>query len=463
MIKGLFKRKLTLLTTGLILGILVYVVPSITLSILVLVSIFSFLAKRPQAEKKTLKKIIIIAIILRLIFFTISMFVVYSAYIDISKYPVISKLVGHTIQVVQDFDREIENGMRITRYLKGEFGSIPVKEISVHGVGFLHSGAWTQGILNYIFGFSIFNLLLFPLIDLWSVILVYYLGKKIFNERVAAFSSFIYAVMPTTIVLSCTNLRFSLGILSLLLIALSLVNFSKVNNFKSLLMLAVSTTLFVIMKEKAAAPIFVILPLILLITLNIKLRFKVIFLIFVAAFVGILCYKTTFIEDKFKETVVNILASQRGFVVEAEGRKYEIYDEQIYSNNIDITQLSLASLLKFFPEGLIKGVLYFILVPFPWDISNTARLYVYPQIIFWYFIIPFALLGMIRSLFFKIKDTYPIILLCIYFMVLLSLTLGNEGIATRFRELIAPFFYIFAGSILCKLFLPRKELKIREQ
>ena len=461
MIKGLLKRKLILLTAGLILGILVYVGPSITLSILVLWSIFSFLAKRPQKEKNTLKKIVIIALILRLIFFAISIFVIYSSNVNISKYPVISKLVGHTVQVVRDFDREIKNGIRIGHYLRGEFGSVPIKEISKHGVGFLHSGAWTQGVLNYIFGFSMFNLLLFPLIDLWSVILVYYLGKKIFDERVASFASFIYAIMPATIVLSCTNLRFSLGILSLLLIALALVNFSKANNFKSLLMLAIGTIMFLIMREKAGAPIFVILPLILFIALNIKVKFKVISLIFAAIFVIILFYKTTFIEDKFKELVANILASQTGFVVEGAGREYKIYDERAYS--ADLKQIPFTLLLKFFPEGLVKGVFYFILVPFPWDIDNTARLYMYPQIIFWYFIIPFALLGVIRSLSLKIKAAYPVILLCIYFIILLSLTMGNEGIATRFRELVAPFFYIFAGSILCKLFLPRKELKIRER
>lgn len=451
LLKGLLKRKTSILFAGLVLGILVYLGPSIILSLLVLLSIFSFIVSRPQKEKSALTKIVSSALILRLIFFAICIFVVYSSNnIVLLKFPVISKVVGHVGQIVRDFDREIKNGGQIARFLKGEFGNVPVKEISHQGFGFLHAGAWTQGILNFLFGISVFNLLLFPLIDLWAVLIVYYLAKLLFDERVATFASFIYAIMPSIIIISCTNIRFSLSIFSFLLIALFLVRFSETNNFKYLLIVAIGTILFVFFRDKAGAPFLMILPLILLLTLNIRFRTKFTLLMMSTFLFIFLANKNAFIQYKLVEALQNLVNKQVGFITTAQGNIYKIYDEIVYSHNIK--EIPPLTLLKMLPKAFPKGFIYFIFAPFPWEVTNVARLYAYPEIIFWYFIVPFALLGMTRGLLLKTKEALPIILLCCYFVVILSLVLGNEGIAMRYRALVAPFFYIFGGSILCKFF-----------
>lgn len=451
------KNKLSLLIIGLIIGILVYFCPSFILSFLVLLSIFAFLGSRPQKEKNTLTKIIMVALILRLIFFTISMFIIYGSNMDISKYPVLSKIIGHTGQVLRDFDREIKNGIRITRYLKGEFGDIPFdineisRKVSVGGWGFLHSGAWTQGILNYIFGFSVINLLLFPLIDLWSIIILYYLAKLLFDEQVASFPSFIYAIMPSSIVIACTNMRFSLSIFSFLLMTLFLVRFSKRNNFKYLIIIAIGFIIFMHFREKAVKPLLIIAPLILLLALNIRFRIKFV-LILIVVFLFVLLNKGIFMQSKLIGMLQDIIITHTSFSNEPwykDYSNYRIYDEFIYSH--EIAKIPPLTLIKVIPKALSKGIIYFMFVPFPWETANASRLYYYPQIIFWYFIIPFALLGILRSLFFKTKETLPVTLLYSYFIIVFSLVLGNEGITARYRELITPFFYIFASAELCNL------------
>jgi len=455
MVKDFLKKsKLSPIIMGLILGILIYLGPFLILSILVLWSIFFFLMKRPKEDKNLLTKIVVIALVLRLLFFMLAMYIVYCANADVSQYP--ARIVGHTIQAVRDFDREIKNGFAIAHYLKGEFGNVPVKEISHHGVGFLHAGAWTQGILNFIFGVSIFNLLLFPLIDLWTVIIVYYFAKLLFDERTASFASLIYAIMPSTIFISCTNIRFSLSIFSLLLTAFAILQFARRNNLRSLLLLAIGVIIFVVYREKASKPFLMILPLILFVAINIRLRTKFVFLVILGAFFILSLFKSSFVQQKSLELLHNMFASQVGFTSEAGGEgysDYKIFDEVIY--HTDITSIPPVTLIKMLPRGLFKGIVYFMFVPFPWQVTNTTRLYFYPQVIFWYFIFLFAIFGMLRSLFLKTKETLPIILLCGYFVILLSLVLGNEGIVVRYRELITPFFYIFAGSILCNLFAPR--------
>lgn len=456
MLKSFFDSRFNVLILGIILGTLIYLGPSIILSLLILLSIFLFISRMPFGEKNVLTKIIVIAFILRLLFFSITMYLVYCLNADISQYP--ERIVGHTIQLVRDFDREIKNGIALGRYLGGEFGNIPVKGVSVHSVGFLHAGAWTQGVMNYIFGTSFLNLLLFPIIDLWAVVCIFCLAKSLFDEKVASFSSFIYAIMPSSIGISCTNVRFSLSIFSLLLVSFFLVQFAKTNNFKFLLLLFVGVIIFIIYREKAAKPLLLILPVTLFLALNIGFLKKVALLIVFISVFFILLSKSVFLQQKSMEMLRNIVASQTGFNTEIEGvaySNYKIYDEIVY--NTDIKNVSPLMLIKMFPKALFKGIFYFMLVPFPWELTSTARLYYYPQIIFWYFIIPFGIFGMIKGLFLKVREALPVILLCGYFIVLLSLVLGNEGIAARYRELITPFFYIFAGSLLCRTPMPRKE------
>lgn len=458
MVNRILKNGLSLLTAGIVLGVLIYLGPSIILSFLVLCAIFSFIASRPQSEKRPLKKIVSLALVLRLLSFSISIFIVYTANnIDLIENPVISKVIGHTIQLIRDFDREIKNGLQVARYLRGEFGNVPAKEISHHGFGFLHAGAWTQGILNYIFGESIFNLLLFPLMDLWSLVIIFYLAKALFDERVAIFSSTIYAIMPSVIIIACTNLRFSLGVFSFLLIALFLARFAKDNGFRFLFMIAIGIILFSTFKEKGAMPLLMIIPLILFLSLNVKFRVKFIFLVMFALFSAVLINKNEFINRKSIEVLQNIISKQTGFVSTAQGNTYKIYDEIVYTN--DIKGIPVSTLFKMIPKGLIKGFVYFMFAPFLWQVDNIARFYAYFQILFWYFMFPFAIWGMVRGLVFGPKETQPIILLCGYFIILLSLTMGNEGIAMRYRELITPFFYIFAGSVLCKFLVPVPETK----
>jgi hypothetical protein len=453
MADGVLRNKLSLVILGLIFGILIYLGPSIILSILVLWSIFSFISSRPQSEKIALKRIVGLALILRVLFFSICIFIVYvTNNIDLIENPVISKVVGHTVQLIRDFDREIKNGIQIARYLRGEFGDVPVGEVSHHGFGFLHIGAWIQGLLNFAFGASVFNLLLFPLIDLWAVIIVYYVGKLQFDKPVAAFASFIYAIMPSIIIISCTNIRFSLSILSFLLIGLSLLKFSRTNNLKFLFMLMVSIILFMIFREKGAKPLLMITPFILIMALNLKFRVKSAALITVAFLFIISLNKSSLLKQKFDNAIQDIISKQIGFVNTAQGNIYKIYDDLVY--RYDIKGIPTSTLIKMLPRGLLKGFIYFMFAPFLWEVTNVSRFYAYPQILFWYFMVPFAILGIMWGLIVRTKETLPIILLSSYFIVLLSLTMGNEGIAMRFRELIAPFFYIFAGSILCRFIAP---------
>lgn len=446
------KKRLTLAVTGIFLGLLIFFGHALIVSISVLSLIFFFIARRPEEERDVLLPLVISALILRVFFFSLTLYIVHCANSDLSQYP--ADIVGHTVQVVRDFDREIKNGIQIERYLRGEFGDIPIKEVSHHGFGFLHTGAWTQGILNLVFGRSMLNLLLFPVLDIWSLLLLFFAAKSLFNQRVALFSACIYGFMPSFIIISATNIRFCMGILSFLLIMFSLINFAKHNNARSLCILCLSAVLFYIYKDKAGKLLFLILPLCVFMALNIGFRKKLI--ICSAAFIMLVCVlqKSTHLQSKVMTALQNLISSQKGFNMGVDAQlysNYKIYDDFVY--HTDEKTLELPVLLQQTAKGLVRGMWHFFLAPFPWETRNILRLYYYPQNMFWYIVFPFSIVGMFISLFRKHKAhlTLPVALLVSFFAIILSLTIGNEGIAIRYRDLLTPFFYIFAGSVLCRL------------
>lgn len=450
MLEGIIRKgNSALLFVGALLGFLLYLGPSLILSFLILWSIYIFVVSRPLEDRRRLTKALGIALVLRFMFFSVVMVVVYASRLPADAF--ICRILGHSPGLFRDFEREITNGLQIARYLKGEFPGVPLRDISHGGTGYLHQGAWIQGVLDFLFGGSFLNLLMFPLLDLWSVILVYYLGKALFGNKPAIFAATLYAVMPPTIVIACSNLRFSLTVLSFLLVALFLVKFSKDNRFKYLAGIVIGVVLFKIFREKGARPIFVILPLTVLAALNIRLRIKIFILVLAAAIFLIVFNTNPYLQTQIREEFIqNTVGSNIGFISTGLGNIYKIYDEFVYATNTKeiATPILIQQLVKAFPRGFI----YFMFSPFLWEVTNTARLYAYPYLLLWYFIFSFAVLGILRSLFFRVKGAFAVILLFVFFMVLFSLVLGNEGIAARFRELLTPFFYIFAGYFICSLF-----------
>lgn len=450
-------KKILLFVLAIILAVLIYLGPSVILSLLIGGALYLFIKSRPSEERDRLVKIVSTGFILRFIVFILCMYIIYYTHLDMAvERP--NKFISHTVQIIRDSSREIKNGIAIASYLKGKFGDIyNMRSISHHGFGYLHAGAWTQGIMNFIFGESVFNLFLFIVIDLWAIVLVFYIAKTLFNDdNTASLSSFMYAVMPSGIVVASTNIRFSIAVFFTLLMAFALVKFSKNNRLRHILLLVIATLVFSIYRgTKAAKPMFLILPVILFFVLNIRLRIKVIMLtLFFMMLIGAY-FRISFVQHEIDNMLQNILSFQKGFVTEAAGNPlystYKIYDEIVY--NIDVKFIPTGTIVKALPKAFLKGAIHFLFAPFPWKIFNVARLYFYPQMVLWYFIFFFGIWGIIRSLILAIKGALPLILLCIYFIVSLSLVIGNEGIAIRFRDFIAPFFYIFASSVLCNIFI----------
>ena len=148
--------------------------------------------------------------------------------------------------------------------------------------------------------------------------------------------------------------------------------------------------------------------------------------------------------------------------------KYPFYDfyehivvpEDVFNNitPYDSTAVIKNSIIKIrwinYLYSYVKGLGYALFAPFPWDIRSSLQLIIYPQIIFWWCIIPYILYGIIWSLRFKSKETGLLIffITCIY--SLMALTEGNIGSVFRHRDWVTPFGLMFAALGFMCIFVP---------
>lgn len=447
------------LLLGCALGTIVFIEPAILFPGFIALNIVLFIQTRPEEDRSNLTKIVFTAFIFRLVFFFITIAYLYFSTLNIFEHPILGRIIGLSVQLFRDFYREIFNGSLLAKYFRGEFGYVAhLNEISFQGYGRLHFGAFFQGALNYLFGESIFNLFSFPVISLWIVILTYYLAKEIFDKYVAVSSSLVIAILPSFNLWACSNIRMTIGILGMLAMVYCLTLFYKNNKVGILIPLFVSAFIFTVAKEKIMKPTLLIIPLTLLLGLNLKLRRKIIFLLGLIAMAILIDIATKGIfRYKIKNLFVDLISTQTGFAGESP-RHYKIYDEFIY--HADLTKIpSLTSFIRIILKALPKGIFYFLFAPFPWDVDRILQLYSYPQMIFWYFMFGFSLFGVGKAVLEKKSSALPMVYVTAFFIIIFALVLGNVGIAARYRDLVSPFFYIFACSALCRLFVFSKEVE----
>ena len=92
-----------------------------------------------------------------------------------------------------------------------------------------------------------------------------------------------------------------------------------------------------------------------------------------------------------------------------------------------------------------KGLIYAVFSPFIWSINSYSQLMVYPQVIFWWGIIPFIIYGIIWSIRFKRNETALMIFFIGSVYSVLSITEGNIGSVFRHRDWVTPLCFIFGA------------------
>ncbi len=110
-----------------------------------------------------------------------------------------------------------------------------------------------------------------------------------------------------------------------------------------------------------------------------------------------------------------------------------------YLRDIDISVPQSA--IIFLP----RGILYFLTVPFPWQLGPFRQNLVIPEMIFWLWQYPFIFLGMKRGLQRNFQGSFVLIAVTVLMLCFYGALVGNAGTAYRLRSQIWLFWAIFAG------------------
>ena len=103
---------------------------------------------------------------------------------------------------------------------------------------------------------------------------------------------------------------------------------------------------------------------------------------------------------------------------------------------------SWKDLLLFMPEALT----HYLLRPFPWERpTSLPAVMTIPEMLAWYALIPFTVLGMLDAARKRLAEIAPILMFTIFFTLLDALAIGNLGAAYRHRTQVWVFFLLFAS------------------
>lgn len=101
------------------------------------------------------------------------------------------------------------------------------------------------------------------------------------------------------------------------------------------------------------------------------------------------------------------------------------------------------------PEGALKflpsGLLYFLTVPFPWQLGSMRQNITIPETAFWVLLYPLMLSGMKRGLNRNYQGSLLMIAMTGSICLLYALFMGNIGTAYRMRSQVWLLWAVFAG------------------
>ncbi len=118
----------------------------------------------------------------------------------------------------------------------------------------------------------------------------------------------------------------------------------------------------------------------------------------------------------------------------------EFYDPEWFSRWREMRGLDILEVIGV----LSRAVFHFLAEPFPGRIERLHQLMTYPQMILWYFLWPLALIGIFASMRWNHLRTLFLALVLGAWTLMGALTSGNVGTVFRIRDMVSPFFLIFA-------------------
>ncbi|MFT3743917.1 MAG: hypothetical protein QM785_06430 [Pyrinomonadaceae bacterium] len=291
--------------------------------------------------------------------------------------------------------------------------------------------------IYYVFGRNIFAAQSFcAVIGAATAPMVYYCSLKIYNNlKVARFAAIGIAVFPSFIIWSGQLLKDGL-IIFLLVVAMTMVmHLQSRISYAAVAMLI--TSMFGIL----------------------SLRFYIFYMVLVAVVGSFLVGMSTTQRSLIRTTVI-LFAVGLGLAFLGVGQRAT--EEVGTFANLNRIQGSRSDLARSAETGFGEdadvstasgaisaiplGFTILMLAPFPWQASNARQAITIPEVLIWWAMLPFLVLGIVYTVRNKLRNAFPILMFSLMLTIAYSVFQGNVGTAYRQRTQIQVFLFILIGA-----------------
>ena len=340
-----------------------------------------------------------------------------------------------------DSDYYSERGYALAHYAAGNRAFTVLQRITRYGD---HAYLQVIGWFYYTFGFSPFSM---KWLNGWfgalHVIALFFLAKRCFQSRIARWAGGLAAGFPTLLVWSSSNLKDPLLYLLITLLLLLFTTFRTAARLKHrIAFLAVFGAIFWVTRsfrrEEWSLVLVACLVGIGILEWCIRKRQYALLLFSVIALMAL------HPAEKVQAALRMAVYRHMGYY-HTDSMTYRYLPDRFYDPSIEDPKRD-AKLPGAAIRGIPTALKHYFFEPFPSRTVSGSALFMIPQMLIWYFLLPFALIGAAAGIRWNTWNCAFLAALLLIWIPMGAMAIGNVGILTRMRDMTTPFILIFSAA-----------------
>jgi hypothetical protein len=291
------------------------------------------------------------------------------------------------------------------------------------------------GALYTVFGQSLYVTMVFMcLCGALSALLVYLIGRDMFDERIGRWAATLTAFFPSIVLWTCQGYKDGLVVVSLLL-AYRCTQRLQVK-LTAGTAFGLAAALWAVYQIRGYIFYVAVGPIILALSNRRSGDTKV----FYNQLFGLMLLGIGLIASGLGN---NLLAQmQEVNLKEVHAVRSGLANEAASGIDKDADISTPAKALAYLP----KGVSYFLLAPFPWQMTKASQAITFPEMLIWWSLVPSVVVGIRRALKERLAEASGILIFLLALTMVYGLSQGNVGTAYRVRAQLLVFYFIFAAA-----------------
>ncbi len=301
-------------------------------------------------------------------------------------------------------------------------------------------------------GMSVLNLFA----GVWTVVIVFLLGRACFGVQTGKVAAILVAIFPSMILWSVVNIRDSITTFLVATIVLLAVRaYERVRGLDLLLIVGLSIALSTL-RDYMGVLVLTGLAMGYVAALR-RGRMTssllggtviVLFLFFALEQFGI--FRPEVFNDPIRSAAQLRTGLQGDFTGGLSGSAF----------GTEFDTSTIGGVFRYLPLGLT----YFLFAPFPWAVRGTLQLITLPEVLLWYALVPFTVVGFAKAGQRAHRASFLLVGVLLIAVTSYALVEGNFGSAYRHRAQVMPLFFVFSAHGLVVWVRRRRERsRVRQQ